>query len=210
MIFYMNSNEEQIKQLAGLILEERLKKRSEDRYRKMEKVLLLLGKGIALSSVILMPGTAKLLRISHTDSEWKEFNEAYLKRTIKVLERKRMVEVITEKGVGVVKLTEAGKTRVLKFGLESLTISKPQHWDGRFRMVFYDVYSTKRTIRDKLRNALLNAGFYKLQESVYLHAYPCEKEIEFLRSYLGISGEVRIVLAERIENDLEFRQFFGV
>lgn len=74
MILYMimNSNEEQINQLAGLILEERLKKRSEDRYRKMEKVLLLLGKGIALSSLILMPGAAKLYKGAHVDSDWRE------------------------------------------------------------------------------------------------------------------------------------------
>lgn len=206
----MITGEEQIKQLASLILEERNKKQSENRYRKMEKVLLLLGKGIALSSVILMPGTAKLLKTAHIDSEWKEFNQAYLKRTIKALERKKMVEVFTKNGVSQVNITEAGKTKVLKFGLDSLIVSKPTRWDGRFRMVFYDVYSTKRAIRDKLRRSLLNAGFYKLQESVYLHAYPCEKEIEFLRNFLGISGEVRIVLAERIENDEEFRKFFGV
>lgn len=198
--------------LAKLILQERSQQQSNSRYRKIEKVLLLLASGVALTSAVLMPGTGKLLRKTgrRSENEWKEFNANYLKRTIKDLQKKKIVEVYEANGISEVKLTEAGKTRILKFGLQNLTIMKPAKWDGRFRMVFYDVYSTKSAIRDKFRHALLNSGFYKLQESVYIHAYPCEREIEFLRNYLGISGEVRIILAERIENDKEFRQFFGV
>lgn len=207
-----NSNDSQVAGLSKLILEERSKKQFNDRYQKIEKVLLLLASGVALTSVVLMPGTGKLLRKAgrESENEWKEFNENYLKRTIKDLQKKKIVEIHEENGLPEVRLTEAGKTRILKFGLQNLTIFKPVKWDGRFRMVFYDVYSTKSAVRDKFRHALLNSGFYKLQESVYIHAYPCEREIEFMRNYLGISGEVRIILAERIENDKEFRQFFGV
>lgn len=171
-----------------------------------------MASGVALTSAVIMPGMGKLLKQNgrSNTSEWKEFNENYLKRTIKDLQKKRIIEIHEDNGLSEVKLTEAGKIRILKFGLQNLTIMKPAKWDGRFRMVFYDVYSTKSAIRDKFRHALLNSGFYKLQESVYIHAYPCEREIEFLRNYLGISDEVRIILAERIENDKEFRQFFGV
>lgn len=208
----MDSSNGQVAALAKLILEERARKQSNDRYHKIEKVLLLLASGVALTSALIMPGTGKLLRKTarSSESEWKEFNENYLKRTIKDLQKKRVVEIREENGFSEVKLTEGGKTRILKFGLQNLTVLKPVKWDGRFRMVFYDIFSTKSAIRDKFRHALLNAGFYKLQESVYIHAYPCEREIEFLRNYLGISGEVRIILAERIENDKEFRQFFGI
>lgn len=208
----MDTYDKQVVDLVNLILEERSKKQSADRYRKLEKVLLLLASGTVLASTVIMPGTGKLLKGTRGSgaSEWKEFNINYLKRTIKDLQKKKVIEIREENGFSEVKLTEGGKTRILKFGLQNLTVLKPAKWDGRFRMVFYDVFSTKSAIRDKFRHALLNAGFYKLQESVYIHAYPCEREIEFLRNYLGISGEVRIVLVEKIENDQEFKQFFGV
>jgi DNA-binding transcriptional regulator PaaX len=99
---------------------------------------------------------------------------------------------------------------VLKFALESLRISKPDRWDGKWRMVFYDVADLQKGTRERLRGYLRAAGFYPLQKSVYLHAYPCEREIEFLKYYLGISSGVRVVIADKIENDAEFRAYFGV
>jgi DNA-binding transcriptional regulator PaaX len=118
---------------------------------------------------------------------------------------------VEEKGdEGVVRLTEAGRTKVLKFSLESLRISRPERWDGRWTLVFYDVVHGKKEVRDRLRRYLLAAGFYPLQESVYLHAYPCAREVDFLRHFLGVAGEVRIIFADKIEDDQVFRDYFGV
>ena len=109
-----------------------------------------------------------------------------------------------------VKITEKGKTKVLQFAIESVKIDPPSKWDHKWWLVFYDIKSSKKSIRDRFQRILRSAGFYPLQESVYIHAYPCETQVEFLRSFLGINGEVRLILAERIENDEQFRKYFGV
>lgn len=201
-------------ELARIILEERAKAGEDDRYAKIREVMLLLAKGCALATVLVSPGTVRLFKdFSKDDSEWKEwkmFNERYLRRTIKKLEQQKLVEIEDKGDLGVVKLTENGQKRVLKFGLESLVINKPEIWDGRWTLVFYDVVHGRKAIREKLRHYLLSAGFYQLQESVYLHAYPCEKEVDFLRHFLGVAGEVRVIFADKIENDQTFRDFFGV
>jgi len=41
-------------------------------------------------------------------------------------------------------------------------------------------------------------------------AYPCIKEVAFLREYLGIGEMVRLFDVGKIENDQNFRDFFGV
>ena len=184
------------------------------RNEKLKRILLLLAKGTALMTVIAAPKTSRLFKGFLDDNtewkEWKLFNSTYLKRTIRKLEKQELVEIIEEGDKATVKITKKGMRKVLKFGLDSITISKPSRWDGKWRLVFYDVLGGKRSVRDKFRSYLKSAGFYQFQESVYLHAYPCEKEIDFLKYYLGIGSEVRYIIAEKIENDQEFRDYFGV
>ncbi|MGB9911012.1 MAG: hypothetical protein ACPLKP_00155 [Microgenomates group bacterium] len=57
---------------------------------------------------------------------------------------------------------------------------------------------------------LRKLGFFPLHQSLFLHAYPCEKEIEFLRSLLGIDKYVRIFVVSKIENDKPFKEFFDI
>lgn len=205
-----------IENLSGILLREQNEKKLQERNEKLKRLLLLLAKGTTLVMLLAAPKSGNLFRDINWDKsdheEWKLFNEHYLKRTLRKLEKQKIVEIDKEGNNGIVKITDRGRKRILKFGLESLTISKPSRWDGKWRMVFYDVTGGRKAqrTRDTFRQYLKSVGFYPLQESVYLHAYPCEKEIEFLKYYIGIGNEVRIILAERIENDAEFRKFFGV
>ena len=205
---------EELKTLASLILEERRQRKISSRNEKIGQVLSLLAGGSMLVTALALPGTARLFKGIWKDKsdweDWKMFNLNYLNRTLRRLEKDKVVEIKDNGETGEVRLTEKGRQKVLKMGLETLTISKPDRWDGKWRMVFYDVFDKRKGSREKFRGYLKGAGFYPLQESVYLHAYPCEKEIEFLKYFLGMGGEVRIVIAERIENDQEFRDYFGV
>lgn len=203
-----------IKTLANLILSQQKQKKVSGRNEKIGQVLSLLARGTLLAAVLVAPGSARLFKgIDRDNSEWNEwkmFNQQYLKRTIKRLEKDKVIQIKDDGSFAEIQLTEKGEKKVLKMGLETLTITKPDRWDGKWRMVFYDVFDKHKGSREKFRAYLKSAGFYPLQESVYLHAYPCEKEIEFLKYYLGMGGEVRIVIAEKIENDQEFRDYFGV
>lgn len=201
-------------QLVELLLKEKAESKRYDREEKIKKVLMLLAGGAALATVIAAPGTALLFKdFVKDDSSWKEwqkFNRTYLRRTIRRLEKEKIVEIEEKDGLGKVKITDKGRKKILQFGLESVSIAKPTRWDGKWRLVLYDIFSHKKSTRDRLQKYLKAGNFYPLQESVYLHAYPCEKEIEFLRYYLGVEGEVRLIIADSIENDSQFRAYFGV
>lgn len=184
------------------------------RREKQKRILLLLAKGVALMTVLVAPNAGRLLRPFLKDrsdwEEWKIFNDRYLRQSIRRLEKSKVVEIIEQDGANLVTITQKGKRKVLKMAVESLTISRPGHWDGKWRLVFYDVSRSQSVTRDRLRRYLKNAGFYPLQESVFLHAYPCEVEIEALRNYLGIASDVRIAVVDQIENDDLFRKYFAV
>lgn len=208
------SEAEALRYLAGLILSQRKERATSSRNEKIGNVLGLLARGAVLATVLAAPGTVRLFRdLNKNNSEWEEwkmFNVNYLKRTLRRLDREKVITVEESGKIGKVVLTEKGRRRVLKMGLESLSVVKPDRWDGKWRLVFYDVFDKRKGVRERFRAYLKSAGFYQLQESVYIHAYPCEKEIEFLRYFLGMGGEVRIVLADKIEDDRVFRDYFGV
>jgi len=200
--------------IYDLLLKERKDIDLRERGEKQKEILLLLAKGAVLATVLIAPSTGRLFKkIKWNDSswqEWKMFNKGYLQRTLRALEKRKMIEVEEQNGVGIVKLTQNGQRQIYRMAVESLIIGKPPKWDGKWRLVFYDVLNNRSSTRDQFRSYLKGAGFYPFQKSVYLHAYPCEKEITFLKHYLGIGSEVRVVLADNIEDDAAFRAFFGV
>lgn len=206
--------ETNLEKLAKILFEEQEKAGLNWHGEKLRRILLLLAGGAALATVITMPGTALLFKDFFKDDsdwqEWKKFNQGYLRKTLKKLEKQKLIEIEENGNKAVVRLTENGRKKVLEANLGRLKIEKPARWDGKWRLIFYDILDGKRETRDKFRKILKSMDFYPLQESVYLHAFPCDQEVEFLRHYLGISGEVRLVLAEKIENDRLFRDFFGV
>lgn len=204
----------ELETLAKILLEEQKQADLNWRGEKLRRILLLLAGGVGLAVVFAMPGTARLFKYFVEDDsdwkEWKKFNLGYLRRTLKKLEKQKIIEIEERGGKAIVKLTENGRKKVLEANLDRLKIDKPPRWDGKWRLIFYDVLDGKKETRDKFRKILRSLNFYPLQESVYLHAFPCDKEVEFLRHYLGIAGEARLVLAEKIENDQLFRDYFGI
>ena len=135
-----------------------------------------------------------------------QYNPFYLKRTLTRLLSQGMVE----KDGDEYQLTSRGKRWILKYTLADLSVPKPSKWDGRWRLVIYDVARQKASLRSLFRSSLKRLGFYNVQESVWLYPYPCEKEIHFLRDYCGMGDDVIYIIAHKIENDVSYRKNFGL
>lgn len=186
------------------------------KYARVADVLKLVGAGLFIASSMVIPNLPLALKpfLDHQRKNeskvWKRFNISYLKRTLERLEKQKMVEITEQEGVQVVKITELGQNKVLRFAIDELAVEKPRIWNGKWTLVSYDIPSNLRTKREILQEYLKAWGFYPLHESVYLHAYPCQKQVEFLRAYLGIWEYVRILTVSKIENDRLFRDYFGV
>lgn len=197
-----------------LLEEERTKERLVSKLATAEDVLKLVALGAFVAGSVVMPNLAKLakplLKDLDSDDSWKRFNIPFLKRKLNRLEKQKLVSYRTEGTKQVVEITAAGRKRVLKFALDELWIVKPATWNGRWWLVTYDIPKGFDNERNQISQCLKMWGFYPLEDSVFLHAYPCEKEVTFLREFLGIGEYVRIFFVDKIENDQLFRDFFGV
>jgi len=64
-------------------------------------------------------------------------------------------------------------------------------WDGRWRLVIFDVPESKRGLRDRLRRELTKLGLGRLQASVWISPNDIEKDIEKLSEKFNLQGEIK-------------------
>lgn len=207
-------SDDSIKRIALSIEKQIAKKDRTTKYAPVKDVLTLLGRGAIIASVFLAPGAAKgfadLIKDTPDYDAWKRFNPSYLRRTLKLLQKQKQIEIVYKNSKKIISLTQRGKRKILQYSLDTLSIDAPKHWDGLWRIVMYDIPKEKQKMRDPFRNMLIHLGFYPMQESVYLYPYSCFDEIEYLRQYYFLDITVQYVLVKSIENDSAYKTFFSL
>jgi len=107
------------------------------------------------------------------------------------------------------KLTKKG---IWETGIRNITGEDQVNstWDGKWRIMVFDIPEHKRAIRSELRRAVILYGFIKLQQSVWIYPYPCSHFIELVRSHLDIKSNVLVITAANIENDKKLKREFNL
>lgn len=212
-----NINGDQIKTLCEFLVQRFREEEQERRNAKTKEVLALIGKGLMLAAVLFAPNMARILPRGDTDPTWAEldryskmYNIWSLKRTIRRLQKQRMVSIEKRGDQEVLALTEKGKKRILQISLDELSLKDAGNWDGKWRLVIYDISDRRRRLRDVVRETLIRLNFLKIQESVFITPHPCFREIEFLRTYYGLRDEINILEVSKIEFEKAYRDYFGL
>lgn len=203
-----------IANIATLLVKQESQRVQQEKYAKVKNILSLLGTGLTLSAIVLAPKSAvaikPLLDKSRDWDTWKRFNISYLQRTLKRLEAQKYVKIGEENGEKVIHLTKYGKRKILRYSLNALSIDKPKQWDGKWRLIVYDVPLRDKTLGEMLRQWLRTFRFYPIQKSVYVTPYPCFDQIEFLREYYHLGDNVQYMVVEHIERDSVIKTFFDL
>ena len=146
---------------------------------------------------------------------WKSFKQGRKYQRKKVsdvfyrLRRRDCIE-IKKKGHQIyITLTERGKREAGWLQIDALKIKKPNRWDGKWRIVIFDIAQLKKLYREAFRGKLKELGFYPLQKSVWIHPFDCRDEIELLRDFFGLTEkEVRFIVTEDIGRDDWLKKLF--
>src|SRR3989344_1978764 len=166
----------------------------------------------ALTAALVAP---KMLKMFPVLNRGKNRRKEIYERTNQALYRLREKKLITfsktEKGHPIVLLTERGRTEITKIVLRQYKISETVVWDGKWRVIIFDIREKRRRIRQKLRALLAGAGMVRLQDSVWIHPYPCDEFVALVRANLRSgTGELLYFIAERLESDCRLRQHFNL
>lgn len=141
----------------------------------------------------------------------KRFEKEKFLRDIKNLQERKLIDC-KELPNGKLKiiLTGKGKEKILEYSIDDIRLDIKKHWDGRWRMIIFDIPESKKKARDALREKLTQLRFYQVQESVYLTPYECEREIDFICSVFDIRRYVLIFYISHFEGEEKIRYYFKV
>jgi len=172
-------------------------------------ILLGLGAVGFIATAIIAPGAAAVIA-----KELKlggKFSNGQIRKSLLRLEKSKLIGVGKDGDKTVVHLTKGGKEKLLKYKLEEMKIQPQKRWDKMWRLVIFDVPEDFHLNRTIFSRKLRDMGLRLLQKSVWVCPYPCEDEIEFLKTVYNIRSYVRVVTAIKIDiqNDLvkEFKLF---
>ncbi len=99
------------------------------------------------------------------------------------------------------RLTPKGTRLLAESRLWELSIPTPKRWDGKWRLVMFDIPNDRRKRRDIFRTHLRELGLTLYQNSVWIYPYPLEKEITQIAEFHKLRGCVSFVTAEKISGE---------
>lgn len=176
-----------------------------NKYPKVEESLRILAGFGVVGIALLMPGLAKVITSELRDRERQRYRRMWQR-----LQERKLVKIKETSDGQVVEITQAGFKKALKYKIEEMKIKKPKKWDGKWRIVIFDVPEKKKGARDIFRRYLQYLNFEMLNKSVFVHPHPCFDEVEFLRQISGIGREVTYIVASSIETSKNLRRHFDL
>lgn len=174
---------------------------------KAKNILRLLAGVGTIGAIFIFPGATPALGSLFLGD--KQYSRWQTKQVISALGKRKYVEMqYLEDGRVRVKITKKGLTKALTYELENMSLDIPRKWDGKWRVIIFDIPQKYNRVRDLFRMRLKQLGMYKLQDSVYVSPYPCFREVEFLRELYGVSFTTQYLLVEKLEDDQYLRDHF--
>ena len=185
--------------MGKLEIESRKRAKKENYKRAILQTVSDLG---AISFATLAPTWTRILRdLGHTNISkygWR------VDRT-----RDKLVKQGLLKYEGrLLKLTEKGKSELRKIRLANYKLEKPKKWDGKWRVLVFDIPEKRRNTRTKIRTTISLIGFERLQDSVWVYPYDCEDLIILLKSDFKVGKDLLYLIVDSIEYDRHLKEKF--
>ncbi len=178
-----------------------------EKEKKIEIIKIVLGV-IAVAGILplalVAPNAVQLFKI-FTDKKPYQFNFRFT-RALKQLERRGLVNISR----GKVSLTQKGRVELEFYNLKDKTSKLIKKWDGKWRIVIFDIWERRRGARDAARRRLNQLGFVRLQNSVWVYPYECQEVVELLKTHYKLRPAVLYITADSVENDDFLKKKFGL
>ncbi|MBI3305799.1 hypothetical protein HYZ82_01540 [Candidatus Nomurabacteria bacterium] len=136
------------------------------------------------------------------------YNHKKVNQTFNGLRRYKFIR--RTKDNGTYTLTQKGEAKVQSIVIDDLEIKGKRSWDGKWRLVMYDLPIRFKKARDAFRWKLKDLGFFQFQKSAWIYPYPCEGEILFVADFYGVRKHVEILEVNKILDDKKLKAHFAL
>ncbi len=133
------------------------------------------------------------------------FKEYHHYKALEYMERRGLITAARKKDKKFYKLTKKGQLELL---LAKAHVERSAKWDGKWRMVIFDIPEDGKKQRDRLRHLLKTHNFLKLQASVYISPHPLNREgLQYLKTS-GLMTYIRMLRIDDMDDDSNLRKKF--
>lgn len=139
----------------------------------------------------------------------RSYKQEQIQRALRYLQSKKLIDIQRQYQKEVFFLTKLGYFRVRKLS-KVFGIQKPKRWDGKWRIVIFDIPETKKSERDVFRQQLKSLGLANLQQSIWVHPYECRDQIFYLAGNMFIKPYVRYIVAEEFTGERDIQRRFAL
>ncbi len=174
--------------------------------KKYQKEIIALSAGEVLLSIfdLALPffSASSVYRVSAKKyEEERDIEKSNFTERVKYLKRRGMIKTFIEGKEKYYEITTKGLAKIDEYRIDNIKINHTSKWDGKWRLVVYDIPEKRKSSRDWLQNRLLELDFVKIQDSVYVFPFECTKEIATISSLLNISQYVLISISDIIQGE---------
>lgn len=167
-------------------------------------VLAVIGMTGVVIAGAMFPGLLHLVPRKHRQQR----SPAAFKRVMYRLDKRGWIVIKQTRQGWKVSLTAKGHEAFLAYQCQQKKIQKPKKWDGKWRVLVFDVPEERKFIRDGIRYTLRALGFIRLQDSVWVHPYECREVLDLLRTKYRVRHEALYMRVEALSNDRWLRREF--
>ncbi len=179
------------------------------RLRAFQKAILIAVLAGIMVATGAVPNTSQILKYFRGYKKGAKFNYQ-AKTALGRLAAKGLVTFEERDGKRYARVTEAGEQMLALESLRDKSAQKTKRWDGRWRVVLFDIPERRRGVRNRLRLFMQEYGFVRLQDSVWIYPYDCEDLIALAKANFRIGFDALYMIAEQLERDKYLREHFGL
>jgi len=136
-----------------------------------------------------------------------------IQKNISYLRSKKLISTSSNTGGAKIRLTKSGEKFVKKYYVSTHinAVAIPKKWDGRWRVILYDVPAGDRLKRDALRYFIKKLNMQQMQKSVWVYPFDCAEQVCFLKEFIELSdSEIRFIVTGSIGDDKKFKKIFNI
>lgn len=175
----------------------------------VDGTLNFLVTGSAIAGGLLIPNLLVALE-KPLDMFWRQLDkrerERETRRAISYMKTKQLIRGDYQHGL---QITPKGRKRLEKIEFAKISINRPDTWDKKWRLVFFDIPEDRRHLRIAFINKLKQLDFYQLQKSAWLHPFPCREIIETVATYYDVDSYISYVEVLYIDNQKKLMKQFS-
>lgn len=136
----------------------------------------------------------------------KRSRERETKRILYYMRQQDLIRPTSESYEHGIQITDKGRDRLDQINTSG--IPRPINWDGKWRIVIYDIPESHKIARMALARKLRRLNFYQLQRSTWIHPFPCRDEITAITSQFDVNKYVSYFETDSIDQQAKLIERF--